>query len=370
MAPARLVLRITFVIFAVESLLMLALILFGPIIYPADYRAHWSLAAVDALVLIAICSPIIYFWVIRPYVVAQQHAETKSRQSEEALKERVAELEQARAKLEQQGADLSRLAEELKRTSDQASAASRAKSEFLAAMSHELRTPLNAIIGFSEVIKSETFGPVGSLKYRDYAEDINTSGQHLLNLISDILDLAKVESGTDELHEEQIEVSSAVRSVLSLVRQRAEKGGIALALDLPGDPPPLRADERKVKQILLNLMINAIKFSHEGGTVTLRVRALAENGYLFEVIDTGVGMAPADIPKALSKFGQIDGNTSRQDEGTGLGLPITKTLVEMHGGSLELRSEIGAGTMASVRFPAERIVWLPGNLGPAGAAAG
>jgi signal transduction histidine kinase len=370
MSPAQLVLRIALIVFAVEGVVMLVLLLVGPVVYPADFHAHWSMAAIDAAVLILICSPIIYVWVIRPYVLARQRAETESRQSEEALKERVAELEQARARLEQQGADLSGLAEELKRTGEQTSAASRAKSEFLAAMSHELRTPLNAIMGFSEVIKSETFGPVGSLKYRDYAEDINASGQHLLDLINDILDLAKVESGTDELHEEQIEVPQAVRTVLNLVKQRADKGGVALELDLPDDPPLLSADERKLKQILLNLVTNAIKFSGEGGTVTLRVRARAEDGYLFEVVDTGVGMAPEDIPRALSQFGQIDSDPERQQEGTGLGLPLTKTLVEMHDGSLELRSEIGAGTTARVRFPAARILQPQGDLGSSGAAAG
>jgi signal transduction histidine kinase len=370
MSPTQLVLRIALVVFAVEGAIMLAILFVGPTVFFDDVHIHWSTAAIDAVILILVCSPIIYFWIIRPYVLARRQAEAESRQSEQALKEQVAELEQAHARLEQQGAVLAGLAEQLKTTSEQASAASRAKSEFLAAMSHELRTPLNAIIGFSEIIKSETFGPVGSLKYRGYAEDINVSGQHLLDLINDILDLAKIESGTEELHEAPIEVPQAARSVLNLVKQRAEKGGIALELDLLHNPPLLRADERKLKQILLNLMTNAIKFSRENGTVTLKARAGDKLGYLFEVVDRGIGMAPEDIPKALSRFGQIDGDLDRQQEGTGLGLPLTRTLVEMHGGSLRLRSEIGAGTTAIVRFPADRIIGPQGHLGSPGAATG
>ncbi len=349
---------------------MLALMVVGPTLYPADFDAHWSMAAVDAAVLILVCTPIIYLWVIRPYVVARHSAETESQRHEHALQERVTELEDAQRKLEQQGADLVRLAAELKIASDRAKAASRAKSEFLAAMSHELRTPLNAIMGFSDIIKSENFGPVGSLKYRGYAEDINASGQHLLELINDILDLSKVESGSDELHEEDVAVTKVARSVLNLVRQRAEKGGVALELDLAEDPPLLHADRRKLTQILLNLLTNAIKFSHAGGKVTLGIRLSPDGGYLFEVVDTGIGMAPEDIPKALSQFGQVATDFDHQLEGTGLGLPLTKAFVEMHEGSLDLSSEVDVGTTVSVRFPAERTVWPQDELGPSGVAAG
>jgi signal transduction histidine kinase len=286
------------------------------------------------------------------------------------LQERVAELEDAQRKLEQQGADLVRLAAELKIASDRAKAASRAKSEFLAAMSHELRTPLNAVIGFSDIIKSENFGPVGSVKYRGYAEDINASGHHLLELINDILDLSKVESGSDELHEEDVAVPKVARSVLNLVKQRAEKGEVALELDLAEDAPLLHADRRKLTQILLNLLTNAIKFSHDGGKVTLRTRLSPDGGYLFEVVDTGIGMAPEDIPKALSQFGQVGTDFDHQLEGTGLGLPLTKAFVEMHQGTLDLRSEVSVGTTASVHFPAERTVWPQDEVGPSGMAAG
>ncbi len=273
-----------------------------------------------------------------------------------ATRARVDELEVTKDRLERQGAELEQLAAELAGARDQSEAANLAKSEFLAAMSHELRTPLNAIIGFSEIINRETFGPVGSAKYRDYAGDIYESGRHLLDLINDILDLSKVESGKDDLHEEDIEVPGLVRSVRMLVGHRAEQGGIKLELELADRLPALRADERKLKQILVSLLSNAVKFTDAGGKVTLTVWCRMDSGYVFQIVDTGIGIAPEDIPKALSRFGQIDGDLNRQYEGTGLGLPLTKALVEQHGGTLDLQSEVGVGTTATVRFPAERIM--------------
>ena len=241
----------------------------------------------------------------------------------------------------------------------EAEIANRTKSEFLANMSHELRTPLNAIIGFSEIIKDETFGPVGSTKYREYANDINESGQHLLALINNILDLSKIESGTDELHEENIEVSKLANAIMKLVVGLAQTGNVELELDVSDDIAVLHADERKVKQILLNLLSNAIKFTPDGGKVTLKIWSRAESGYVFQVIDTGIGIAFEDIPKALAPFQQIDSGLNRRHEGTGLGLSLTKSLIEMHGGYLDLQSEVGVGTTVTVRFPAERIVHSP-----------
>ncbi len=288
-------------------------------------------------------------------VTEHKRVEAALRQREHDLEARVAELEAAQRKLQDQGADLIRLAEDLRGARDQAEAANRAKSEFLANMSHELRTPLNAIIGFSDIIRDETLGPVGSVRYRDYAKDINESGQRLLALINDILDLSKVESGTDELHETNLEISALVDSVRTLVKERAQREGVALELSCPDGLPVLRADERKVKQILVNLLSNAIKFTEAGGRVTFRTWRPAGGGHIFEIADSGIGITPEDIPKALAPFRQIEGALNRKYEGTGLGLPLAKTLTEMHGGTLELHSEIGVGTRVTLRFPVERV---------------
>ncbi len=238
----------------------------------------------------------------------------------------------------------------------EAQSANCAKSAFLAAMSHELRTPLNAIIGFAEIITNENFGPVGNPEYREYSNDIRESGKHLLSLTSDILDLSKIEAGTVELYEDEIDVPEIIRSVMKLVAHRAEQGGVELGLELPDQLPPLLTDERKLKQILVNLLSNAVKFTEAGGEVTLRVSSRMDDGYVFQVVDTGIGIAPEDIPKTLSRFGQVDSELNRKYEGTGLGLPLTKAFVEQHGGVLEVQSEVGVGTTFTARFPAERIV--------------
>ncbi len=295
---------------------------------------------------------------------------TDRKQAEEALRaardelelrveERTRDIEETNKALKREITERKWAEETLLVAKKNAELANRAKSEFLASMSHELRTPLNAILGFSDVIKLETFGPVGSIRYRGYANDIHNSGQHLLSLINDILDLSKVESGADELNEEAIEIPEVIQSVLKLVRQRAETAGVELEVELSDDPPMLRADERKLKQILVNLLSNAIKFTPAGGMVLLRAWCRANSGHVFQIVDTGIGIALEDIPSALARFQQIDGKLSRQYEGAGLGLPLTKSLVEQHGGSLDLQSEVGAGTTVTARFPAQCIVHSP-----------
>lgn len=239
---------------------------------------------------------------------------------------------------------------------EQAELASRAKSEFLANMSHELRTPLNAIIGFSETIHKQTFGPVGSPKYLEYVDDIHQAGRHLLNVINDILDLSKIEAGKVELHEATVNVSGVVASCVLLVKERAAAEDLNLKPDVPDNLPPLYADERMVKQILINLLSNAIKFTPEGGEIGIKVWSRPDAGYVFQIADTGIGIALEDIPTVLTPFKQADGALDRKFEGTGLGLPLSKSLTEMHGGSFDLQSEIGVGTTVTVRFPAERIV--------------
>ncbi len=236
----------------------------------------------------------------------------------------------------------------------QAEFANRAKSEFLANMSHELRTPLNAIIGFSEMIRDGAFGPVGNAKYIEYAGDIHESGAHLLELINDILDLSKVEAGEIALNEEIVDFARALHACVRLVGARARANGLALDVDIPDDLPHLLADERKVKQIFINLLSNAIKFTEPGGRVSLRVSVRADRDIEAVVADTGIGIAPRDIDQVMKPFFQVDSRLARKYEGTGLGLPLCKSLVALHGGSLKLESEVGVGTRVRIVFPATR----------------
>jgi PAS domain S-box-containing protein len=245
---------------------------------------------------------------------------------------------------------------EIVKSKEAAEFANRAKSQFLANMSHELRTPLNAILGFSQIISEQMFGPVGSEKYLDYVTDIHNSGKHLLHLINDILDLSKLEAGRLQLHESIIEVPSLIDECVKFVRERAKSARIQLAYDTLDSLPALRADERSVKQILLNLLSNAIKFTPEGGNVTLRVRVTPSQTINFSVSDSGIGMSSADIEIAFTPFGQVDSEIVRKHEGTGLGLPLSRSLARLHGGDLTIQSAPGKGTTVTLFFPADRVV--------------
>ena len=250
-----------------------------------------------------------------------------------------------------------RNAEEASREAREAAeVANRAKSEFLANISHELRTPLNAIIGFSEIIRDEMFGPVGSEQYKDYIKDIHDSGEHLYSLINDVLDVSKAEAGKLSLAEGEVDVADAIERCLRLVKERAEHGNVTLVVEIADRLPMLRADERKIKQILLNLLSNAVKFTPEGGSVTTTAR-IERNGRLaLGVADTGIGIAAKDMAAVMAPFGQVDSTLARRYEGTGLGLPLTKSLVDLHDGELDLSSEVGHGTTVTVRFPAARVI--------------
>ena len=234
--------------------------------------------------------------------------------------------------------------------------ANKSKSEFLATMSHELRTPLNAIIGFSDIIRSELFGPVGNGKYTEYARDINESGSHLLAIINDILDLAKAESGKLEIKEQEFDVADTLEACIRMCRGRAEANKIELIFF--GGQTEIRAvaDERLLLQIVSNLLTNAIKFTPEGGTVRLYVSASFQKGILLKVTDTGIGIAPEDIERVQRPFEQVETSYSRRHAGSGLGLPYAKRLSELHGGELTIESELGRGTAVTVTLPPSRLV--------------
>jgi PAS domain S-box-containing protein len=242
---------------------------------------------------------------------------------------------------------------------EEAELASRSKSEFLANMSHELRTPLNAIIGFSQVMADEVMGPLGSPRYIGYARDICSSAQHLLGIISDILDVSKLEAGKVELDEEEAEIPLLVRDVLQLVGERARTIDIAIDTEIPVDLPMFRLDRLKLKQVLLNLITNALKFSIPGGRVTLSARFDERAGLELAVSDRGIGMDKFEVETAITRFGQVASTWSRNHAGTGLGLPLAIGLVELHGGNLTIQSEKGAGTVVRVTIPAERAISIP-----------
>jgi signal transduction histidine kinase len=258
--------------------------------------------------------------------------------------------------------ELERKNAELADALDRSEAASRAKSEFLAHMSHELRTPLNAIIGFAELILAELHGPLGSARYADYLGDIRDSGSHLLRIINDILDLSKAEAGKMELDEDEIDAEEVVASVCRLVRHRTEAARLEFEQCVAPGLPRLMADERKLKQMLLNLLSNAVKFTPPGGRVTIEADVTEAGELRLAVLDTGIGISAADLERVLEPFAQVDGPLARKYEGTGLGLPLTRAMVERHGGRFELESRLGEGTRAALFLPASRL------RGPAAAA--
>lgn len=261
--------------------------------------------------------------------------------------------------------DVSVRREELRQLDEarrQAEEGSRAKSEFLATMSHELRTPLNAISGFSESLECQFFGALND-KQLEYVRDIRSSAEHLTSLISDILDMAKIEAGHCQLAEEPVDVAAAIQAKVQMLRQRAGQKGVELIEDLEPLPPYL-LDPRRFGQMVLNLLSNAVKFTPGGGAVTLRAVSEPDGSLSLAVIDTGIGIAEADLERVLEPFTQVDSRLSREYEGTGLGLPLVKAMAEMHGGSFRLSSVLGRGTTATVIFPADRRLRQDAGLAP------
>jgi len=285
-----------------------------------------------------------YFTMLAHRLYSTTLATLQARAEKDAL---IGELEQAKA-----------ISDEARR---RAEGANIAKSRFLAQMSHELRTPLNAILGFSEVMKSEVFGPHAVPTYKEYAADIHNSGVHLLNLINEILDLSRIEAGRYELNEEPVDLAHVVGDCHHLLQLRARNRGIRIQQMFEHDLPRLWADERACRQICLNLLSNAIKFTPQGGEVWLKVGWTAAGGQYMSVKDNGPGIPEDEIPIVLASFGQGTNAIKSAEQGTGLGLPIAKNLVDLHGGTFTLKSKVRFGTEVIITFPPERVM---SALGP------
>lgn len=306
---------------------------------------------ISSLTLALAVAAVTFLLAIISYVglAIERYLAHRAVQEAKRLRAYVTELEETKRQLETTSAELLVAL----RT---ASAADKAKSQFLATMSHELRTPLNAILGFSELMRLETFGALGNEHYREYADDIFRSGKHLLALINDILDFTRADAGELQLHEEEMDIAEVISETLRMIEIQAKERHILLTADpLASTLPPILADQRRVRQVLLNLLSNAVKFTPEGGSVRVDAAQLPE-GIAIRVSDTGIGMAPEDIPKALERFGQIDSALARKYEGAGLGLPLSLHLMEYHGGTLTIESEPDRGTCVTITFPASRVL--------------
>jgi PAS domain S-box-containing protein len=273
--------------------------------------------------------------------------------AERALQVHIEELE---ASVETSTTHFQEITRQLHDAKEVADTANRTKSEFLANMSHELRTPLNAIMGFSEVIKNEMFGHIAVPQYVEYARDIFSSGSHLLDIINDILDLSKVEAGKFNLSEENVAIEEVVFAVCNIIKGKADEKNLHIAPRLPGVMPRLYADKRSLKQMMLNLLSNAVKFTPKDGGVCISAKVEEDGSVAIVISDSGIGIAKADMQKVLAPFGQVDSVMSREHEGTGLGVPLVKAMIELHGGTLTFESTPGVGSVVTLRFPPDRSI--------------
>jgi len=285
-------------------------------------------------------------------ITLQIEAENEIRKARDELEERV--LERTR-ELSDEVEERKRMEVDLRRAKEDAEYSDRTKGEFLANMSHELRTPLNSIIGFSDMLRSEIFGTIGNQRYMEYLNDINASGRHLLDLIKDILDVSKIEAGAMDVADEDVEIAAVVKACMSMIRERADRAGVTLDNDIPTDLPDVRGDILRVKQVLLNLIGNAVKFTPPEGSV-LVAAGLRDGGVFVTVTDTGVGISAEDLKIVTEPFFQAAQAMTRSYEGTGLGLSLVKSLMELHGGGFELESNPGQGTEATIHFPEHRTI--------------
>ncbi|MBS0470335.1 MAG: hypothetical protein JSR60_04620 [Proteobacteria bacterium] len=279
--------------------------------------------------------------------LVDSYLQARQRGEAERLLAHIAELEVTQTQLQETSRNL-------RSALSAADSANRAKSSFLAAMSHELRTPLNAVIGFSEMMRMEAFGPLGGDRYREYANDIHNSGVHLLSLINDVLDISRIDAGELKLEEDTFAVGDLVDQSLRFIAPQAESGGLKLEAKCDTALSEVYADRRRIKQALINLLANAVKFTPAGGSITVRAKQVPA-GLAITVHDTGIGIAAKDIPRALEQFGQVDSSLARKYEGAGLGLPLAKRFMEMHGGSLNLESVVDVGTTVTLVLPKARL---------------
>ena len=267
------------------------------------------------------------------------------------------EAQQCASRYEEAIAVLKKTEQRLAADLTKSEAQSMAKSEFIANLSHELRTPLNAIIGFSDIMSNESLGPIGSSKYKEYSTDIHKAGNHLLTLINDILDMSRAESGQMHVHLEPVDVRDTINGAARMFQERARRKGVTLKTEIAPDFPKLRTDERRLRQVLINVIGNAVKFTAAGGLVVVKGGVDPQDGaFLIVISDNGIGIDAADLPMVMSRYGQVRDSQADREPGSGIGLPLTQKIVEALGGKFELRSQRKVGTAVTLRFPPDLIV--------------